>query len=215
MGIESNVENLELSAVDLLQAAAEKLFEMYGEDVIQLSNIVSTEIANDSDHHRTRIGTMSYSSIAVISIGDRQWVVSVGRKTGQYPGDECLGDIVALEIDTDFCEKIIAKYFSENVGEYFANSLFVAMDSGYLAGNELGFFGLKAVDRLNQSGNDIFTSMAIENTEVRTMSGAKFFSKPAKYNPTAIEAAAESIVYVLSTSVHKIVKLNSLNRHPS
>ena len=63
--------------------------------------IATSEIANDSDWHRTRIGLMCYNGAGLFSLEGRMWAIAQGIKGGSYPGEIYLGDIIALDLVSD------------------------------------------------------------------------------------------------------------------
>ena len=58
---------------------------------------IVSEIADDSDGHRTRIGYMCYDKLALLALDGRVWALGVGKKPGDYPGGEYTCDMLALE----------------------------------------------------------------------------------------------------------------------
>ncbi len=55
-------------------------------------------IAEDSDHHKQRVGFFRYESASVIELGDNFWVVGNGESFGDYPADAYGSDILALPL---------------------------------------------------------------------------------------------------------------------
>jgi hypothetical protein len=60
-------------------------------------NKALTEIARDSDWHRTKVGYMGYETAGLFEFGGSIWIVGRGEACGSYPADPYDSDILALE----------------------------------------------------------------------------------------------------------------------
>ncbi len=102
---------------------------------------VTTEIANDSDYHRTRIGYMGYESVGLFHLDSKSWAIGRGEKCGDYPADPYDSDILALEYSSPDPQKIAEEIYRNS--NYFGNSLVHGMRNGSLAVSQRGRFGEK------------------------------------------------------------------------
>ena len=195
----------ELFVIELFQLCVEKLFEKFGKNRFNLDEPFSVEIANDSDHHRTRIGTMNYQDLVVISIENRNWIISQGLKSGAYPGEEFTGDIIAVELfsETENNDEI-AQYFCKHAGCYFRNSLVIGASFGDLGSNESGYFGTKVQDFCYSIDRDIIANESKINPNYISLNLIPIFDRKTTYKPKAVEVLAESILLTLKTINPKI-----------
>jgi len=102
---------------------------------ITLSDVAMAEIADDSDWHRSKTGYMLYKELNQITINDKNWVLGLGEKGGDYPAEPFGKDILALEyeptgkdqkqIDSDITSMI-------RISEYFRNTLIMSLADGQL-----------------------------------------------------------------------------------
>lgn len=128
-----------LGIVKLLDATYSKITERHNLNVLTFQNTTLSEIANDSDWHRAKIGYMCYSGASLFSLGERTWAIALGTKGGDYPGDMYVGDIIALDLILNGkSEDDIKKELSERISSesYFMNTLFVGARDGNLGARE-------------------------------------------------------------------------------
>jgi hypothetical protein len=102
---------------------------------ITLSDVAMTEIADDSDWHRSKTGYMIYKELNQITINGKNWVLGLGEKGGDYPAEPYDKDILALEyemngkdqkqVDDDITSMI-------RTSSYFRNTLILSMADGQL-----------------------------------------------------------------------------------
>lgn len=168
---------------------------------IKLTNSVSVEIANDSDWHRSRIGTMSYKEISLLIFDRQLWAVSIGSKSGAYPGENTYAsDLVAIPLDRYDSDDGLIRAFSDQItiGKYFKNSLLIGTVPGYIATTDNSFFA-HSVPSIISNMDDLFENRrAQENTECINLDGTPIYTSFATYKPAAIKAFADSIAFVLS-----------------
>lgn len=124
-----------LGIVELLDVTYSKLAERHNPKELTFQNESFSEIANDSDWHRTRIGYMCYSSAGLFSLEGRTWAIARGKKGGDYPGDMYVGDIIALDLildgkSGDDIKNELSGRISQ--GAYFMNALFFGARDGNL-----------------------------------------------------------------------------------
>lgn len=97
---------------------------------ITLEREAFSEIAADSDWHRTRKGEMIYRKVAIIKIGENLWAISRGEETVGYPADRYRSDLWAMKIEPDGEEKLLSMIESSS---YFDCSLIIGKSDGNLA----------------------------------------------------------------------------------
>ena len=168
---------------------------------IKLTNSISVEIANDSDWHRSRIGTMSYKEISLLIFNQQLWAMSIGTKSGAYPGENTYSsDIVAIPLDRYDSDDELTKTFSDQItiGKYFKNSLLIGTVPGYIATTDNSFFAHSVPSIISNMDNLFENKRAQENTECINLDGTPIYTSFATYKPAAIKAFADSIAFVLS-----------------
>jgi hypothetical protein len=170
-----------------------------GSTRIKLPNPVSVEVANDSDGHRSRVGTMSYNEVSLLKFDQRLWAISIGVKSGAYPGENTYAsDIVAIPLafDNYNSDDGLIKEFSDQIGEYFRNSLLIGTVSGYIATADNSIF-THSVPRLISNIDDLFEGKAQQNTKCVNLDGTPIYDSFTTYKPSAIKTFADSIAVVL------------------
>ena len=121
---------------ELLKNTYDLLAERNEHEEHKFSSSVLSEIANDSDWHRTRIGYMRYEDAKIYNF-NKEWLISRGEKAGSYPADPYDSDIIGLCID----DKIDIESFDEEIskrirrGQYFKNTLLGGMADGRIFGS--------------------------------------------------------------------------------
>jgi len=100
----------------------------------KFGEIALTEIANDSDWHRSRKGFMGYEEYNILELKNGLWVVSRGYKCGSYPGDEFIGDIIAIRLMEKNADATEIGYMIRQ-GSYFQNTVIVGMAGGQIGTN--------------------------------------------------------------------------------
>jgi len=128
---------------DLLKSAYEILSQQHENIEITFPNQVLTEIADDSDWHRSRTGYMGYESARAFQFNGKVWVVARGEKCGSYPAKPYDSDVMALEfplkgIITEATKEELTRKIEES--SYFINSLIYGMADGNLAVSGRGRF---------------------------------------------------------------------------
>jgi hypothetical protein len=84
-----------ISVTELIDQTYNKLVEKYSTDQITFETPIHTEIADDSDGHRTRKGYMEYTKIDILTIDGNTWFVGKGEPAGAYPCQGYTNDIFA------------------------------------------------------------------------------------------------------------------------
>ncbi len=137
-------EQIGLNVRELLKNTYSELSKRHSPQEVVFTNEVLTEIANDSDYHRTRIGYMGYESSGLFQLDGKTWAIARGEKCGSYPAEPYDSDLLALEL---LVEGKIFKQIQEELKErienssYFINSLVCGMADGNLFSHKEGMFG--------------------------------------------------------------------------
>ena len=188
---------------DLLREAYEKLSQQHENKEITFPNRVLTEIANDTDWHRSRTGYMGYKSARTFQFNGKIWVVARGEKCGSYPAEPYDSDIMALEFPL---KRRITKATQEElvrkVGEssYFRNSLIYGMADGNLAVSERGRFGKQMLDLLRPKIQEFIAQEPEYDRSIILASTLQYpTTKNMLYKPEFADFLAESFKSVLSS----------------
>ena len=159
----------------------------------------SSEVANDSDHHRSRIGDMFYNDVFIVVIGDRTWVIGCGRPRG-YPADPYAGDILAIDVsgsnrgDEGFIKELRRRIERET---YFRNTLIIGVYSGNLAASDRSRFGRKVLEGIGTRLQYCIAQKAQQNHEFLYLNLAPVMDKTTRYKLEAVDLLVEVITKVL------------------
>lgn len=107
------------------------------------NNQPDCEIADDSDWHRTRTGSMFYKSVELFQFSQKTWAIGIGTASGGYPARPYDSDLLALEfVVGEKSEDELNRELSEAIrcSTYFKNSLFFGRADGLLAVSGEGRF---------------------------------------------------------------------------
>jgi hypothetical protein len=127
--------NAGLTGGEILEKTYKILCDKYTSKTITLSDVAMTEIADDSDWHRSKTGYMLYKELSQITINNKNWVLGLGEKGGDYPAEPFGKDILALEyeINGKTTEQISKELASKiHASPYFRNTLIMSMADGQL-----------------------------------------------------------------------------------
>lgn len=191
-----------LSVGDLLKKTYEALKERLQGQEMKLPLPARTEIANDSDWHRTRVGHMEYESVCLIEVAGKKWLIGLGKACGAYPADPFNSDILALPFEGgEFNEGALAEICCQiTQSSYFRHSLVVGVSDGGLGGNTKGSFGLKALDLLRE----VFSCFIAQELEIDPtvfhLDLRPVVTKPRRYKPELVDRLVDSLVKVLESS---------------
>jgi len=126
-------EKVGISVLDLFKKVVAKLvLDLRGKKICFPARI-EAEIANDSDWHRNRVGYIGYDEAFLVKVQDKQMVIALGEKCGQYPGDQyCCDLVVAFVLAKSKMPKDIKSSVREILSSntYFHSSTMVAMADG-------------------------------------------------------------------------------------
>lgn len=193
-------EDTSLSVRELLQQVCEKIGKELRGKQITLPDKATSEIANDSDYHRSRTGYMGYESVVLIQIGEKNWALGFGAACGSYPADPYSSDIVALSIspdgksDEELAQEI---YKAIETTSYFHDSIICGMADGRLSLNENAPFGKKMMGIL-QSGIKDYIAQSLEtDPTIFHMDLRPVVKSSVKYKPEFVDFLKDSITGLL------------------
>jgi hypothetical protein len=190
-----------LNIRELLKNTYDRLAERHDSQEIVLQKRVLTEIANDSDYHRIRIGFMKYDNIRLFQFNEKNWVIARGEKCGSYPAERYDSDLLALEFpiegkDSEQIQKELRERIEQS--QYFQNSLVFGMDDGNLGVSEDGIFKEKILGRLNPRIQDfIAQEPEYDKSMILTSTLHHPTTKSMLYKPEFVDFLADSIEAVL------------------
>lgn len=191
-----------LSVHDLLRSTCRFLGRRYSRHSIHFPDGVCTEIADDSDWHRTRRGYMRYRSAKILRIGGKRWVLARGEKSGSYPADAYDSDIIAIriadqgKIDAKLVEGV-AQAIRE--GSYFKNTLVCGLADGRLACYARSPFADPMAAWLRSVADRIIAQNARHDDRYLSLSTLQpIVTSTMKYWPEAARLLAEAIKETLS-----------------
>lgn len=121
------VKNKAIGITESLERAYSKTIESFRGRKIVFERAPWSEIADDSDWHRTRKGYMKYKEAGVIEINGVKWMIGKGEKCGSYPGDLYVADLMALEVKEDSPEHLTQRIIE---CDYFKGTLIIGMRDG-------------------------------------------------------------------------------------
>jgi len=188
-----------LSVRELLENTYEKLGERNSYTEIILPKNVTSEIADDSDWHRTRVGYMGYDKVRFFNFNDKSWLVSNGKSCGDYPARPYDSDILALELAVNENPDKVCEQFQKNISSYFRNSLLIGMNDGVLAVD--GGFSQRMDSLLRPRFKEFIAEMPRYNKEVLSLDNlSPINTSSMKYKPEFADFLAEIIERVLKES---------------
>ena len=169
---------------------------------VTLPSKVTVEIANDSDHHRTRIGYIGYESATLLKIGRRKLVVALGTVCGDYPADRYDCDIVAMRLSgkgkTD--EQITAEARDALAKNYYlTHSLIIAMADGRLGLGKNKRTGRKMLRILGPTIQDFIAQELQTDPTVLTGSLRPVVISPVLYKAEFVEFLHKTLRQVLTS----------------
>ena len=128
---------------DLLKNVYSSLQDRNSHETISLERQAVSEIADDTDWHRSRTGYMGYGSVDLFDFG-KQWMMGRGERCGSYPARPYDSDILALEFPKAE-PKNVQEEIEKKIGgsSYFTNSILFGYADGNIGVNKEGRFGGK------------------------------------------------------------------------
>lgn len=188
---------------DLLKNAYKTLSQQHKNQEIIFPNRALTEIADDSDGHRTRTGYMGYEGARAFQFNGKIWVVARGEKCGSYPAEPYDSDVMALEFPLKGrITKATKEELVKKIGEssYFTNSLIYGMVDGNLAVNKKGRFGKQMLEQLRPRIQEFIAQEPEYDRSVILASTLHYpTTKNMLYKPEFADFLAESFEAVLTT----------------
>ncbi|MFH1331659.1 MAG: hypothetical protein ABIH63_00035 [archaeon] len=195
-----------LSVAELLEKTYWALEKRAKHKTIIFPKPALTEIADDSDWHRTRTGYMKYKQATLFKLDGGEWAVALGRACGSYPADPYDTDLSAIKctIEGKLEEQIeeeIMSGFRRSV--YFTNSLVYGMSDGSLAINQRSKLGNKILEIIRPEIENYMAKKPEYHDRFMTMDLRPAVTARAEYKPEFADFLAESIIKVLSENAKK------------
>lgn len=170
----------------------------------KLRGMLHLVIADDSDPHRSRTGYMSYEAVRVMTIGEKQWLVGCGEKTGDYPGDQYAADVIAvkansvLPVSDEEAAEAIKRQVRLGVNNMpFSKSLVIAMSDGRIAFPRFGI-GTKLAERIARELNAATAErMEQDDRYIAASTLQPLVTRPQSYKPEAVGVVVEGIEAVM------------------
>lgn len=190
-------EQVGISVRDLLKNTYEKIGQRNSSSEIIFQNKVLTEIADDSDYHRKKIGYMGYENARTFEFNGKYWAIARGEKCGDYPGDIYDSEILALELKSENTEKEELERIIDK-STYFTNSLIFAKRDGHLCLSKENKFGIRMQDVLQPRLREFIAQLPEYDENLfsaRTLS--PICTKSLMYKPELVDFLADSIRQVL------------------
>lgn len=185
-----------LSVGELIEKTYQTLSNKYNHQEFSFQNHEAiTEIADDSDWHRTRTGYMQYKSAGVFDFNGQTWVVARGVACGSYPADPYNSDILAFKFSKEgksskqIKEELIDKI---SYSSYFINTLVCGMSDGSLVSNKKLFDILKP-----ELNNFVAEQPKYDDRYLSTSTLSPICTNSAKYKSEFAEFLASSIENIL------------------
>lgn len=111
--INRTVIKKELYASEVLERTFEEIIKKQPNRQVVFSELVSTVIADDSDHHRIKRGYMVYKEVRILQFNGKHWAIGMGEAQGDYPARPYGRGIIAVKILPD--ESIGAEEIAEKI----------------------------------------------------------------------------------------------------
>ncbi|MGV8151990.1 MAG: hypothetical protein ACP5OG_02835 [Candidatus Nanoarchaeia archaeon] len=188
-----------LNVSEVLQGVYNRLGERNNFKEVILPQKVLSEIADDSDYHRTKTGYMAYEKVRFFDFNNKSWLIGNGKAYGDYPKDPYNSDILALEMKYSKSPKKVFEAFLENVGTYFRNSLLHARSDGTLV-TISNRFSDKITSNLSPEIDSFIAEESKYNNKI--IDPATFRSvntRQMTYKPSVIDFLAENIENILKS----------------
>ncbi len=143
-----------------------------------------TEIADDSDGHRTKKAHMDYRKGVLVTVANQPYFIGSGVHEGNYPGGQYRGDLLILPLKSESLEEGTIKDAIRE-SEYFANSPLIAMEGGdiWIGGPESKKSGLieklgdvsEFIQRRPEYAQGLISSSTLEQAVTRSMTYQRRF----------------------------------------
>lgn len=195
-------ENQFLSVKDLLTEVLKDIQEKMNGRLVELPNKALSEVADDSDGHRTRKGYMAYESAVIIEAGGRRWAIALGIAHGDYPAYSYSCCITAVPVSTELEneDQLIEQVYTELRDRwYFWSALIYAMKHGQLNVRKGGMFADPVLRLLNDRVPDFIA----QNVEVQPglimPDGGPVVTADLKYKPEFVPFLSQIFQTVLTS----------------
>ena len=195
----------ELNVNELLKNTYSNLEKRNSHEKIKLTDLVYTEIADDSDWHRTRKGYMRYEKVDIFDFG-KQWLLGCGENCGSYPARPYDSDILALEISNENKPINIQKEIEEKIhlSSYFRNSLIYGYADGNLGISKSGRFGKRMRETIKPKVSEFIAQKPEYDSQYLELSTLlPVNTKEMLYKPVFVDFLTEAIEDVLKEESKK------------
>lgn len=170
-----------LSASEVLTEAFTLLVKALGKEEIRFSPKARSEVGNDSDYHRTRIGYMWYESVWVVKPGEKLWAIGLGQAGSSYPARPFGKDIIAIPLSEGWTAETIRSGIE--FASYFDHSLIFSTDDGNFSFHQKGIFGTRIVSELEKKIDEFFAECSKFDPGLVTLDLRPVVTSAAKYRP--------------------------------
>lgn len=196
-----------LTIRELLENTYESLAKRNPHQEIILNKPALSEIANDSDWHRTRIGYMRYEKANLFNFSNNDWAVCIGEKFGSYPAERFDSDLSALKLTIEGkkpeqIEEDIRNNFHRY--DYFQNSLVFGFRYGNMGISKDSKLGEKMQELLKPKiENFIVQKAEYDETKILCSTLEYPVVKNVLYKPNFVGFLTETIETVLKEECKK------------
>jgi hypothetical protein len=202
--------SLSLSASRVFLGALNKLREVVGEsawEYLDFDRGVGAEVADDSDYHRRRKGSMVYTQGRLVEVDGQRWFLVLGTRTHGYPADLYGGDISAVQVPGEISAVASArdltlveflKSYIRRQSTYFKNSLILFTYDGRMALHR-GLDGSNPFSRemLNRVDVRRLQGFIVQEREIDPEhffpDGRSVISRAVRYRPDLVDFLAKAI----------------------
>ncbi|HEU0051386.1 MAG TPA: hypothetical protein VFQ60_05025 [Patescibacteria group bacterium] len=188
------MEEKGLLAKELLENVFRLFSALPNAKLVKLSRKAYSEIANDSDWHRTRVGYFGYEEVILLKGADKEWALALGHACGAYPADPFSADLSAVPMETNGKDEDLEEAVSHalSIG-YFYNSLIFALASGELVvkPDHCSRFKDTILRNSRFSFQDFVAQELVMDPTVMTGDLRPFVTKPRLYKPQSAQTLFE------------------------
>lgn len=201
-----------LSVGELLKNTYDRLAEKRPHQEIVLPHKTLSEIANDSDGHRTKVGYMGYEKANLFQFNGKTWAVSRGEAWGGYPADPYNSDILAIEIvlkkeikGSKFRKKSNKQLADDIIkaikrGSYLGNSLICGMADGQLTVSKSSPFGERILELLRQKTPNYIAQELETRSDMTQLDLRPVVEKEMRYKSEFVDYLTMAIESVLKNN---------------
>ncbi|MFA4999132.1 MAG: hypothetical protein WC519_00055 [Parcubacteria group bacterium] len=198
------LEKQPISSTDLILKTWEKMVSDLKGKIISLPTDPTAEIANDSDVHRTRIGYMRYTHVALVKVQGENFLLARGIKHGQYPAEPYDSDLTACPLNEEDLTDDEAEFLAKandvlSYSSYFAHSLvFTKMDGDLMVSDS--HFARSVIQKVQTIGPGLVAVQPEYGDDLLSTTLTPVVNRTTKYYPEAPEKLAKALTEVLAES---------------